>query len=59
MTDHELDLKEYPYVGDLDNVYFAVCSCGKYNSGKCGSEKQATKQWTDHKNSKEQLDRKD
>lgn len=50
--EHELEIISYPYVGDLDTVYFAHCSCGKYSSGKWANEKSATKAWTDHYNAK-------
>ena len=50
---HEITIEEYPYFS-TEFVYFAVCSCGRYKSGKHFYPGKAEQAGRDHVRAKTQ-----
>ena len=46
--DHELILTSFPYFSSPHDLWRARCTCGRYDSGKVGTEKAARQQWLQH-----------
>lgn len=52
--EHRLIIEERPYPGDTSPMFWAICSCGAYQSSKSPSKFTVEKAWLNHHTAKTQ-----